>query len=75
MTALKDGTPLSPAARNEIVDSLSTIIMLHTIHPSSQQLEKVAKKMIKVHLCTADQLPGGRYTICNLLIKKLLLFS
>ena len=59
MTALKDGTPLSPAARNEIVDSLSTIIMLHTTHPSSQQLEKVTMKMIKVHPSTADQLPGG----------------
>ena len=59
MTALKNGTPLSPAARNEIVDSLATIIMLHTTHPSSQQLEKVAVKMIKVHPSTADQLPGG----------------
>ena len=49
----------SPAARNEIVDSLYTIIMLHTTHPSSQQLEKVVMKMIKVYPSTAYQLPIG----------------
>ena len=67
MAALKNETPLSPAARNEIVDSLATIIMLHTMYPTSQQLEKVAMKMIKVHPSTADQVPGGTPYVCHLI--------
>lgn len=59
MTALNDGSPLSPATRNEIVDSIATIIVTYNTHPSSQQVEKVAM-MIKVHPSTGNRLPGGR---------------
>ena len=55
MDALKSKGALLPASRNEIFDSLATIIMLHTTHPSSKVLEKVAIKLIKVH---PDKVPG-----------------
>jgi hypothetical protein len=59
MCALKSGSILLPASRNEIVDSLSTIIMLETKHPSANQLEKVALRLISVYPTIADKLPGG----------------
>lgn len=59
MAALKSGNALQPAARNEIIDSLSTVIMLETKHPSSKELEKVAIRLIAVHPNIADGVPGG----------------
>ena len=49
MEALKSGSVILPSARNEIVDALATIIMLETTHPSSQQFEKVAMKLVSVY--------------------------
>ena len=59
MEALKSGSVILPSARNEIVDALATIIMLETTHPSSQQLEKVAMKLVSVYPSIADKVPGG----------------
>ena len=56
MEALKRGGALLPSSRNEIVDSLATIIMTH---PSSKQLESVAMRLITTHPCIADKVPGG----------------
>ena len=68
MDALKSKGALLPASRNEIVDSLATIIMLHTTHPSSRELEKVAIKLIKMHPNTADKVPGGTAYVSDLYI-------
>lgn len=59
MEALKSNNVLLPSARNEIVDALATIIMLETTHPSSQQLEKVAIKLVSFYPNIADKVPGG----------------
>ena len=60
MTSLRTGKCLLPCQRNEIVDSLATLIMVHTTHPSSVQLEKIATKFIEVYPSAADQVPGGK---------------
>ena len=54
MEALKSGGALLPPSRYEIVDSLAKIIMLHTTHPSSKQIEKVAMKLISVNPNAVD---------------------
>lgn len=60
MIALRDGNCLLPATRNEIIDSLSTLIMVHTTHPTSAQLEIIAENFIKKFPVAADQVPGGK---------------
>lgn len=59
MAALKAGKALLPVARNEIVDSIATLIMVHTMYPTSDQLEKVAMKLLRVYPSIADKVPGG----------------
>ena len=48
-----------PAARNEIVDSLATMIMVHTDRPSSKEMEKVLQKLVSKFPVIADKVPGG----------------
>ena len=50
---------LVPSSRNEIVDALATLIMVHTSHPSLSQLETIAKKLVNVYPNAADKVPGG----------------
>ena len=50
---------LVPSSRNEIVDALATLIMVHTSHPSLSQLETIAKKFVNVYPNAADKVPGG----------------
>ena len=59
MPALKSENVLLPAARNEIVDSIATVIILNTTHPSSAQLEKVAMRFIGLYPSASDKVPGG----------------
>ena len=58
MTALKENN-LVPASRNEVVDSLTMHIMVHTRRPSSSELEKVAQKLVCAFPNSADKVPGG----------------
>ena len=59
MPALKSENVLLPAAHNEIVDSIATVIMLNTTHPSSAQLEKVVMRFIGLYPSASDKVPGG----------------
>ena len=45
--------------RNEIVDALATVLMLHTTHPSAKDLEKVAINLVKTHPSVGDRVPGS----------------
>ena len=56
---LQSGGVLLPSNRNEIVDAVATLIMLHTTHPIAKQLEKVAINLVKTHPSTGDKVPGG----------------
>ena len=58
MTSLWTGKNL-PCQRNEIV-TLATLIMVHTTHPSSVQLRKIATKFIEMYPSAADQVPGDK---------------
>ena len=55
---LQSGVLLS-SNRNEIVDALATVIMLHTTHPSAKDLEKVAINLVKTHPSVGDRVPGS----------------
>lgn len=59
MSQLESGKSLLPAARDEIVDSLATMIMVHTDRPSSKEMEKVLQKLVSKFPVIADKVPGG----------------
>ena len=44
---LQSGGVLLPSNRNEIVDAVATLIMLHTTHLTAKQLEKSSNKLRK----------------------------
>ena len=48
-----------PTSRDEIVNSLATVILLECSRPTAQQLEKVASRLIAVHPTLADKLSCG----------------
>lgn len=59
MEALKPGSVLLPSARNEIIDALATIILLETTHHTSNQLQKIAIRLVSVYPNIGDKVPGG----------------
>ena len=68
MAALKSENVLLPAARNEIVNSIVTVIMLNTTHPSSAQLEKVAMRFIGLYPIASDKVLGGTLYVSVIIV-------
>ena len=56
MAALGSGSSILPASRNEIVDSLATMIMMHT---TSAELQQVALMFIQKYPHASDKVPRG----------------
>jgi len=56
--ALKSGI-LMPKARDEIVASLSTLMMVHTIRPTSNDYNTVCLRLIKTHPILKDGVDSG----------------
>ncbi len=56
---LQSGGVLLSSNRNEIVDALATVIMLHTTHPSTKDLQKLAIHLVKTHPSVCDQVPAS----------------
>ena len=50
---------LTPKARDEIIHSLATLMMVHTIHPSPQDYNMVCSRLIKTYPLLKDQIDGG----------------
>ena len=59
MSQLESGKSLLPAARDKIVTSLATMIMVHTERPSSKEMKKVLQKLVSNFPVIADKVPGG----------------
>ena len=55
----KVGSPLSNKARDEIVNALSTLIMVHTIKPSPSDYNAVCLKLVKAYPVLKDRADGG----------------
>lgn len=57
-TALNSGVPTAKA-RDEIVNALSTIILVHTINPVSRDYNIICKKLIDKHPILKDAVGSG----------------
>ena len=53
MKCVKDGV-LTSRARAEIVEALSTIIMLHTLNPSPEHYNTCCKRLVETHPTLKD---------------------
>jgi len=56
--AIKSGA-LTPRARDEIIHSLTTLIMVHTINPISDDYNTVCTRLVKTYPTLKDQVDGG----------------
>ena len=56
--ALKSGVP-TRKARDEIVNSLSTLILVHTIRPTSDDYNIICKKLVEKHPILKDHVGSG----------------
>ena len=56
--AMKSGV-LTPKVRDEIVQSMSTLIMVHTIRPTSNDYNTVCLRLIKTHPILKDRIDSG----------------
>ena len=56
--AIKTGM-LSSKAQDEIIHSLSTLIMVHTVKPSPDDYNTVCLRLIKAYPLLADNVDGG----------------
>ena len=50
---------LSQKARDEIVNSLSTLILVHTIRPTSEDYNTVCSRLVKKHAVLKDHIGSG----------------
>ena len=64
--AMKSGA-LTPKARDEIVHSLATLIMVHTVRPTSTDYNLVCSRLVKTHPILKDRLDSG-YVSLNMCI-------
>ena len=55
---ISSGVP-TRKARDEIVNALSTLIMVHTIRPSSEDYTIICKKLVEKHPTLKDSLGSG----------------
>ena len=61
-TALTSGV-LTRKARDEIVNSLSTLILVHTMHPTADDYNTVCTKLIKKHPILKDHIGSGYVSV------------
>ena len=61
-STMKSGV-LTPKARDEIVHSLATLIMVYTAHPSSSDYNAVCSNLIKKHPVLRDCVGSGYVSI------------
>lgn len=57
-TSLASGV-ITRKARDEIVNSLSTLMLIHTMHPSSDDYNTVCVRLIKKHTVLKDHIGSG----------------
>ena len=56
--SIKSGV-LTPKARSEIVHSLATLMMVHTIRPTTDDLNIVCARLIKMYPILKDTMDNG----------------
>ena len=56
--ALKSGA-LTPKLRDEIVHSMATFMMIHTIRPTPHDYNTVCLRLVKTHPILKDRIDGG----------------
>ena len=61
-TALTSGV-LTSKARDEIVKSLSTLMLVHTMHPTSDDYNTVCSRLIKKHPVLKDHIGSGYVSV------------
>ena len=59
---MKSGV-LTPKARDEIIHSLATLIMVHTVYPSPSDYNAVLSKLVKKHPVLRDCVGSGYVSI------------
>lgn len=62
--ALKSGTPTG-RARDDIVDSLATVMMVHTMHPAGSEYNIVCRKLIERYPTLKDSVGTGYVSSCK----------
>ena len=65
--ALKSGV-LTPKARDEIVHSLATLMMVHTIRPTPDDYNTVCLRLIKTHSILKDKVDSGYVSYIHIYI-------
>lgn len=58
MSSIKSGVP-TRKARDEVINSLATLIMVHTLRPSPDDYSAVCKKLIQKHPILKDNIGSG----------------
>ena len=58
-TAALDSGRITRKARDEIVNSLSTLVLVHTMHPTSDDYNVVCSRLVKKHLILKDHIGSG----------------
>ena len=74
--SIKSGV-LTPKARSEIVHSLATLIMIHTIRPTTDNLNTVCTRLIKMYLILKDTMDNGYVSFIgkSMLVDKIIEFQ
>lgn len=62
MSSIKSGVP-TRKARDEVINSLATLIMVHTMRPTSNDYNTVCKRLIEKHTALKDNIGSG-YVSC-----------
>ena len=63
MTAIKSGI-LNNRVRDEIVNSLSTLMMVHTVKPTPEEYNTVCTKLITTYPVLKDNCDNGYVRVC-----------
>ena len=67
LTAIKSGIPTN-RARNEIVNSLATLILVHTNRPTPDDFTSVCQKLVTKYPTLKDKVDSGYVNLCMFIL-------